>query len=165
MWYAISASWTTLESNWLSVAVVLVKLVLLVCSGNGWHEYRTTVFVQILHQSWTQYNGNICKTLVGLRRQYLSKGQKFRWFKAFAEWRESSEDEPHSRRLSVSRTDAKVDKSPGSCACRSLVDSQIDWDIAEFESHHHSCYWAINWGWEKSAKNWFWEISCRTKRT
>ena len=60
------------------------------------------------------------------------------WFKAFAEGRESIEDESHSERPLVSRTDANVNRVLGSCAYRSSVDSQNDWDRVEFESHYRS---------------------------
>ena len=68
----------------------------------------------------------------------LSRAQMLRWFKAVAEGRESIEVESHNGRPSVSRTDANVNSVPGSCACRSSVDSQNDWDRVEFESQHHS---------------------------
>ncbi|GFV40701.1 putative mariner transposase [Trichonephila clavipes] len=63
---------------------------------------------QILLQTWTQQNGNICKTSASLQRQCLSRAQGFRLFKAFSEGRESVEDEPRSGRPTVSKTAENV---------------------------------------------------------
>ncbi|GFV46017.1 uncharacterized protein TNCV_2200271 [Trichonephila clavipes] len=64
---------------------------------------------QVLLQTWTQRNGNICKTSASLRRQCFDKGPGFSvWFKAFSEGRELIEYEPRSGRPSVSKTAENV---------------------------------------------------------
>ncbi|GFY32510.1 HTH_48 domain-containing protein [Trichonephila clavipes] len=51
---------------------------------------------------------NATETFAKLQQAYedsvLSRAQVLWWFKAFSEGRESIEDEPHSRRSSVSKT-------------------------------------------------------------
>ncbi|GFX84297.1 protein GVQW3 [Trichonephila clavipes] len=55
---------------------------------------------------------NATETFAKLQQAYgdsvLSRAQIFRWFKAFSEGRESIEDEPRSRRPSVSKTAENV---------------------------------------------------------
>ena len=59
-------------------------------------------------------NENATETYKKLKRAYgehaLSSGQVFRWHKAFLDGHESVEDEPHSGRPCMSKTDENVTK-------------------------------------------------------
>ena len=83
----------------------------------------------------------------------LPRAQVYRHFKAFSERRESSEDEPHKRRLSSSRTDENID------TIRDLVPSDR-WLTTKMMgeelnlTHTFVRFWSMNWGWDVCAR-WF----------